>query len=123
MKAAAVHEAAHLYKKIKVMPGTAPTNSPPAYRFVLSPQHKSTSAKKRVSVQSPLCSSYDKGDDPSSDESMVSVSSGSSGSSPAMTVKNDHDGTGKALQLASQGRGNPAQGRGGLRYAAPLGRG
>jgi hypothetical protein len=123
MKAAAVPEAAHLHKKIKVMPGTAPTNSPPAHRLVLSPQRKSTSAKKRVSIQSPLCSSYDKGDDPSSDESMVFVSSRSSGSLMATTVKKDHDGAGKALRLASQGRGNPAQGRGGLCYAAPLGRG
>jgi hypothetical protein len=121
MKAAAVvPEAAHLHKKIKGMPWIAPTDSPPTHTLVLSPQRKPMSAKKRVSVQSPLRSSQGKGDDSSSDELMASVSSGSSGTSTAMVKKSP---TSKALQHASQGCGTPAQGRGRLRYAVPSGHG
>ncbi len=62
MKSAAIPEAAHHHKKNKGMLGTAPTNSPLAHTLSLSPQRKLMSAKKRVSVQSPLRSSYDKED-------------------------------------------------------------
>jgi hypothetical protein len=120
MKAAAViPEAAHLHKKIKGMPRIYPTDSPSAHTLVLSPQRKPMSAKKRVSVQSPLRSSQGKGDDSSSDESMASVSSGSSGTLTATVEKAP---TSKALWHASQGRNTPAQGRGRLRYAVPSGR-
>jgi hypothetical protein len=63
MKAAAVPEAAHLHKKSKGMLGNVPTNPPPAHTLSLSPQRKSMSAKKRVSLQSPLRPSYNKEDD------------------------------------------------------------
>ncbi len=62
MKSAAIPEAAHHHKKSKGMLGTAPTNSPLAHTVPLPPQRKLMSAKKRVSVQSPLCSSYNKED-------------------------------------------------------------
>jgi hypothetical protein len=62
MKSAAVTEAAHHHKKSKGMLGTAPTNSPLAHTLPLSPQQKLMSAKKRVSVQSPLHSSYNEED-------------------------------------------------------------
>jgi hypothetical protein len=62
MKSAAVPEAAHHHKKSKGMLRTAPTNSPLAHTLPLSPQQKLMSAKKRVSMQSPLHSSYDKED-------------------------------------------------------------
>jgi hypothetical protein len=62
MKSAAIPEAAHHYKKSELMLGTAPTNSPLAHTLPLSPRSKSMSAKKRVSMQSPLRSSYNKED-------------------------------------------------------------
>jgi hypothetical protein len=62
IKSAAVSEAAHHHKKSKGMLGTAPTNSPLAHTLPLSPQQKLMSTKKRVSMQSPLRSSYDKED-------------------------------------------------------------
>jgi hypothetical protein len=61
MKSAAIPEAAHHHKKkSKRMLGTAPTNSPLAHTLPLSPQWKLMSTKKRVSVQYPLRSSYNK---------------------------------------------------------------
>jgi hypothetical protein len=86
------------------------------------------SAKKRVSVQSPLRSSYNKEDELSLDGSIMLVSSRSSGTSLTTTVKREYGSadtllTPTALQHVSLGRGNPAQGRGGLRYSAPYGRG
>jgi hypothetical protein len=62
MKSATVPEAAHHHKKSKGMLGTAPTNSTLAHTLPLSPQWKLMSVKKRVSVQSPLRSSYNKED-------------------------------------------------------------
>ncbi len=62
MKSAAVPEAAHHHKKSKGMPGTAPTSSSLAHTLPLSPLRRLMSTKKRVSMQSPLRSSYDKED-------------------------------------------------------------
>jgi hypothetical protein len=90
MKSAVVPEAAHHHKKIKGMLGTAPTNSPLAHTPPLSPQRKSMSAKKRVSVQSPLCSSYDKEDKLSLDGSIMLVSSRSSDTSSTTTAKREY---------------------------------
>jgi hypothetical protein len=81
MKSAAIPEAAYHHKKSKGMLGTAPTNSPLAHTLPLSPQRKSMSAKKRVSVQSPLRSSYNKEDKLSLDGVIMLVSSRSSGTS------------------------------------------
>jgi hypothetical protein len=121
MKAAAVPDvAAHHHKKIKGMCGSAPTMAlVPSQLLVLSPQHKPMSAKKKVNVQSPLrC--HDKGEDSSSDESIASGTSGkSSGVSTTMTEGNKP----LLLQHASQGCGDPAQGREGRRHAVPVGRG
>jgi hypothetical protein len=72
------------------MLGNAPTNPPPMHMLSLSPQQKSMSAKKRVSVQSPLHPSYDKEDELSLDESVMSVLSRSSGTSLTMTVEKDY---------------------------------
>jgi hypothetical protein len=81
MKAAAVPEAAHLHKKSKGMLRNVPTNPPPVHTLSLSPQLKSMSAKKRVSMQSPLRPSYNKEDELSLDESVMLVLSRSSGTS------------------------------------------
>jgi hypothetical protein len=86
------------------------------------------SAKKRVRVQSPLCSSYDKEDELSLDGLIMLVSSRNSGTSSTTTVEREYGGadtllTPTALRHVTLGRGNPAQGRGGLRYSAPYGRG
>jgi hypothetical protein len=62
IKSAAIPEAAHHHKKSKGMLGTLPTNSTLAHTLPFSPQWKLMSAKKRVSMQSPLRSSYDKED-------------------------------------------------------------
>jgi hypothetical protein len=128
MKSAAIPEAAHHHKKSKGMLGTAPTNSPLAHTLPLSPKWKSMSAKKRVSMQSPLRSSYDKEDKLSLDGLIMLVSSRSSGTSSTTTIKREYGSadtllTPTALQHVSLGRGNPAQGCGGLRYSAPYGRG
>jgi hypothetical protein len=91
MKAAAVPEAAHLHKKSKGMLGNTPTNPPPTHTLSLSPQWNSMSAKKRISLQSPLRPSYDKEDELSLDESeIMSVSSRSSGTSSTTTVEKDY---------------------------------
>jgi hypothetical protein len=93
MKSAVVPEEAHHHKKSKGMIRTAPTNSPLAHTLPLSPQRKSMSTKKRVSVQSPLCSSYDKEDKLSLDGSIMLVSSRSSGMSLTTTIERKYGGT------------------------------
>jgi hypothetical protein len=125
MKAAAVPEAAHLPKKSKGMLRNVPTNPSPVHMLSLSPQRKSMSAKKRVSMQSPLRPSYNKEDKLSLDDLVMSVSSRSSGTSLTTTVKKYHGTllTPTALRHVPQGRGTPAQGHGGRRYSIPLGRG
>jgi hypothetical protein len=127
MKSAAIPEAAHHCKKSKWMLRTAPTNSPLAHTVPLSPQRKSMSAKKRVSVQSPLRSSYDEEDKLSLDGSIMLVSSRSSGMSLTMTIKREYGSADTllmptALRHVSLGQGNPAQGCRGLCYSAPHGR-
>ncbi len=127
MKSAAVPEAVHHHKKSKGMLGTAPTNSLLAHTLPLSLQRKSMSARKRVSVQSPLRSSYDKENKLSLDGSIMLVSSRSSVTSLTTTVEREYGGADTllmptALRHVSLGRGNPAQGRGGLRCSAPYGR-
>ncbi len=97
MKFAAVPEAAHLHKKSKGVLGTAPTNSPLAHTLPLSPQRKSMSAKKRVSVQSPLRSFYNKEDKLSLDSSIMSVSRRSSGTSLTTTGEKEYNGVGTLL--------------------------
>ncbi len=84
------------------------------------------SAKKRVSVQSPLRSSYNKEEELSLDGLIMLVSSRSSGTSSTTTVKREYGGADTllmptTLQHVSLGRGNPAQGHRGLRYSAPYG--
>jgi hypothetical protein len=125
MKAAAVPEAAHLHKKSKGMLGNAPINPPPTHTLSLSPQRKLMSAKKRVSMQSPLRPSYNKEDKLSLDELVMLVLSRSLGTSSTTTVEKDYGTliTPIALRHVSQGRGTPAQGRRGCRYSVPLGRG
>jgi hypothetical protein len=86
------------------------------------------SAKKRVSVQSPLRSSYDKEDELSLDGSIMLVSSRSSGTSLTTTVEREYGSADTllmptALRHVSLDCSNPAQGRGGLRYSALYGRG
>jgi hypothetical protein len=86
------------------------------------------SAKKRVSVQSPLRSSYDKEDELSLDGSIMLVSSRSSGTSLSTTVEREYGSADThlmptALRHVSLDCSNPAQGRGGLCYSAPYGRG
>jgi hypothetical protein len=125
MKSAAVPEAVHLHKKSKGVLGTAPINSPLAHTLSLSPQRKSMSAKKRVSVQSPLCSSYDKEDELSLDGSIMLFSSRSSGTSSTTTIEKEYNDVGTlltptALRHASLGRGNPAQRAAGDSAILPL---
>ncbi len=126
MKAAAVPEAAHLHKKSNGMLGNVPTNPPPAHMLSLSlsPQWKSMSVKKRVRVQSPLCPSYNKEDELLLDESVMSVSSRSSGTSSTTTVEKDYSTflMPTALRHVSQGCLTPAHGCRGCRYSVPLGR-
>jgi hypothetical protein len=119
MKSAVVPEAAHHHKKSKGMLGTVPTNSPLAHTLPLSPQRKSMSAKKRVSVQSPLHSFCDKEDKLSLDGLIMLVSSRSFGMSSTMTVKREYGGADTllmptTLRHVSLGRCYPAQGRKGL---------
>ncbi len=90
MKAAAVPEAAHLHKKSKGMLGNAPTNPPPTHTLSLSPQWKLMSAKKRVSVQSPLRPSYNKEDELLLDKLVMLVLSRSSGTSSTTTGEKDY---------------------------------
>ncbi len=92
MKSTVIPEAAHHHKKSKGMLGIAPTNSPLAHTLPLSPQRKLMSAKKRVSVQSPLRSSYDREDKLSLDGSIMLVSSRSSGTSSTTTIKREYGG-------------------------------
>jgi hypothetical protein len=92
MKSAVVPEAAHHHKKSKGMLGTVPTNFPLAHTLPLSLQWKSMSAKKRVSMQSPLCSSYNKEDELSLDGLIMLVSSRSSGMFLTTTVEREYGG-------------------------------
>ncbi len=92
MKSAVVPEAVHHHKKSKGMLRTAPTNSPLTHTLPLSPQWKLMSAKKRVSVQSPLRSSYNKEDKLSLDGLIMLVSSRSSGTSLTTAVEREYGG-------------------------------
>ncbi len=79
-------------------------------------------------MQSPLRSYYNKEDKLSLDGSIMLVSSRSSGTSLTATVERKYGSADTllmptALQHVSLGRGNPTQGRGGLHYSAPYGRG
>jgi hypothetical protein len=101
IKSAVIPEAAHHHKKSRGMLGTAPTNSSLAYTLPLSHQWKSMSMKKRVSVQSPLRSSYNKEDKLSLDGLIMLVSSRSYGTSSTMTVKREYGGADTLLTLTA----------------------
>ncbi len=113
----------HSHKKSKGFSGTSSITPFPASSFLQSPQRKGIAAKKRVSIQSPLCSS--------SQHSLKLVSSGSYFSSldesncPMVGEDSDNESL-PFFELPGDpskpsGQGSQAVAHGGLCYASPLG--
>ncbi len=120
IKAASMPDTAHLHKRIKGESGhMAPASSSTAPRL-LSPTWKPMSTKKRISLQSPQCTSLQR-EEPSLSDKLVSMSLSSASGSwvSSVTSERSDSGSNDPLLPSTSRHPSPAQGRGGHRYSAP----